>query len=73
MRVPYGALFLFRENYNVYYGRKTINLKEMFMMNVIVKHVAEIAVGVFVGTLANEGVNKVVDAIKEKVKNPKKG
>ena len=45
----------------------------MFMMNVIVKHVAEIAVGVFVGTLANEGVNKVVDVIKEKVKKSKKG
>ena len=70
---PLWGSFLFREKYNVYYGRKTIILKEMFMMNVIVKHVVEIAVGVFVGTLANEGVNKVVDVIKEKVKNSKKG
>lgn len=43
------------------------------MMNVIVKHMVEIAVGVFVGNLAGDGVNKVVKVVTEKVKNSKKG
>lgn len=43
------------------------------MMNVIVKHVVEIAAGVLVGNLAGDGVNKVVKVVAEKVKNSKKG
>ena len=42
-------------------------------MNVIVKHIIEIAGGLVVGGLASDAVNKVVDIAKKKVVNSKKG
>jgi hypothetical protein len=42
------------------------------MMNVIVKHVIEIAGGLVVGGLMSDAVNKVVDISKKAVKNHKK-
>ena len=42
-------------------------------MNVILKHVIEIAGGLVVGSLASDGVNKVIKVVAEKVKNSKKG
>ena len=42
-------------------------------MNVMIKHVVEIAGGIVVGKLAADTLNKVVKVAKEKVKNSKKG
>lgn len=42
------------------------------MMNVIVKHIVEIAGGLVVGGLMSDAVNKVVDVSKKAVKNHKK-
>lgn len=41
-------------------------------MNVIVKHIIEIAGGLVVGGLASDVVNKAVDVTKKAVKNHKK-
>jgi hypothetical protein len=41
-------------------------------MNVIVKHIIEIAGGLVVGGLASDAVNKAVDVTKKAVKNHKK-
>lgn len=42
-------------------------------MNVMIKHIVEIAGGIVVGNLAGDALNKVVKVTKEKVKNSKKG
>lgn len=41
------------------------------MMKLSVKHVCEIALGLVVGSLAGEAVNKVTEIVKEQVKNLK--
>jgi hypothetical protein len=43
------------------------------MMNVVVKHVIEIAAGLVVGSLASDALNKVVKVANDKVKKVKKG
>ena len=43
------------------------------MMNVMVKHIVEIAGGLVVGSLASDALNKVIKVTAEKVKNSKKG
>lgn len=40
-------------------------------MNVIVKHIVEIAGGIIIGTLAHDAVDKVVDATKTAIINHK--
>lgn len=40
-------------------------------MNVIVKHIVEIAVGIAIGNLAGDAANKVVDATKTAIVNHK--
>lgn len=42
-------------------------------MNVMVKHIVEIAGGLVVGDLASKALDKVIEVAKEKVKNSKKG
>ena len=42
------------------------------MLNVVIK-VAQIAVGVAVGNVASDAVNKVVDVVQKAVKNKKEG
>jgi hypothetical protein len=42
------------------------------MMNVILKHMVEIAGGLVLGGLASDGVNKIVKVATEAVKNHKK-
>lgn len=57
-----------------YYEKKT-TLKEELKMNVMVKHMVEIAGGLVLGALASDGLNKAVDVSKKvvnKVKNNKK-
>lgn len=41
-------------------------------MNVIVKHIVEIAGGLVLGGLMSDGVNKAIDVSKKVVKNIKK-
>lgn len=41
-------------------------------MNVIVKHIVEIAGGLVLGSLMSDVTNKVVDASKKAIKNHKK-
>lgn len=43
------------------------------MMNVVVKHIIEIAGGLVLGGLTSDAVNKVVEVAKKKVVNSKKG
>ena len=50
-----------------------LKFKEMIMMNVILKHIVEIAGGLVLGGLTSDAVNKVVDVAKKKVANSKKG
>ena len=42
-------------------------------MNVMVKHMIEIAGGLVLGSLAGDAVNKISKVVKEKVKTSKKG
>lgn len=42
------------------------------MMNVIVKHIVEIAGGLVLGGLMSDGVNKAIDISKKAVKSIKK-
>ena len=42
-------------------------------MNVMVKHMIEIAGGLVVGSLTSDALNKVIKVAAEKVKNSKKG
>lgn len=62
---------LIREKYILYYERKTI-FKEESIMNVMVKHIVEIAGGLVLGGLASDALNKAVEASKKAVKNIKK-
>lgn len=42
------------------------------MMNVMIKHMIEIAGGLVVGSLASDGLNKVVKIVSKKVQASKK-
>lgn len=63
------SLFIcIREIDSPYYGRKTQQRKDVLIMNVIVKKVAQIAVGVFVGCVASDAANGMTKKIKKVVK-----
>lgn len=42
------------------------------MMNVMIKHMVEIAGGLVVGSLASDGLNKAIKIVAKKVKDSKK-
>lgn len=68
-----SSFWLIRENYSLYYGRKTINERMIIMLPVVVVKVVQIAAGVFVGNVASDALDKGIEVVKKVVEAKKKG